>query len=174
MSRKVEVDNLAGIWKNSSKVGPEGTKVVAAPAVPGRQGNMDNTIVMKALPDKYTVLTNLYHHRKLVMIETPYSTEDPAQTQRLSQYTKLCLQDSISRGEAPFAGHVFYSTMLHDRVAVEHDLGLLSHLSWVTVSELIAVYGDYGISPGMQAAINLASTKNKKVEYRTLGKVAGT
>ena len=55
--------------------------------------------------------------------------------------------------------------------AGERDDAFLNLLSWIPRADLIAVYVDYGITPAMQVAINVAITKNKKIEYRSVGEV---
>lgn len=120
------------------------------------------------------VLTVKAGKRKKVVIETPYSSEDVTMIQRHLKYAKLCLEDSLNRGEAPLMGHILYSAVLNDRVAVSHDIGFISHLSWIDVCDLLVVYTDYGISPAMQAAINQAKLKSRLTEYRMLGKVVGS
>jgi hypothetical protein len=87
-------------------------------------------------------------------------------------YAKKCVQDSIKRGEAPFAGQLFYLNFLNDKVPIEKDVSLISHMSWITVADLVAVYIDMGISASMQMGVNVAMIKNKRLEYRTIGKVS--
>ena len=171
MSRKVKVDDIERVWNTkTSRGGP--VKDLDFPKKPGMQGSGDNTRLLKVAPEK-SVLTNVNHQRKLVIVESPYSSEDPTMIARHVWYAKQCLLDSLHRGEAAFAGQLLYPQVLDDRVALDHDIGYSAHLSWLVAAELVAIYADYGISPGMQAAINTAKIKMIRVEYRLLGKVVG-
>lgn len=110
--------------------------------------------------------------RKLVMIECPYGTEDPAKRELYERYAKMCLKDSLRRGEAPFAGQMFYAKLLNTHVAPEKDVGLVSHMSWIAVADIVAIYTDLGISPSMQIAINVATIKNRQMRFRSIGNVS--
>lgn len=171
MSKKITVAGVEKIWNTKTSRG--GTPVdLEFPKNPGMQGSGDNTRLLKVAPVKQP-LTNIGAQRKLVIIESPYSSEDVVKIQRHVNYAKLCMLDSIHKGEAPLCGHLMYPQVLDDRIPLDHDLGYASHLAWLAVSDLVAIYADYGISPGMQAAINTAKLKLVKVEYRLLGKVVG-
>lgn len=174
-SKKVNVDALKDIW--------HGKTTVAAPVKPvditqptGQELTRkvgDNTAVLKAGISQKEVLAVKFKNRKTVIIESPYASEDPSKLAQHIMYAKLCLKDSLSRGEAPMVSHLLYNLVINDRQVSEHDAALLSHLSWLAHADLVAVYSDYGVSPGMQASINQANIKAKKVEYRLLGKVVG-
>ena len=110
--------------------------------------------------------------RKLVIVEVPFSVEDPALMTRYLNYSKKCIKDSFNRTEAPFLSHILYSGSLNFKVQNEKEIGFVSHASWLVVADLIAVYIDYGITPEMQVAINIAKIRSKKVEYRSIGLVA--
>lgn len=170
-SRKVKVDDINQIWRGKVTVGgkPESIDLVKKP---GMQGQDANTRLLQTTPPTQ-LMTNKMPQRLLVVIECPYMSEDVANLPRNIKYAEYCLGDSIRRGEAPILSNLLYKQVLNYRVAIEHDTALLSNMSWIAVADIVAVYADYGISPGMQAAINTAKLRMKKIEYRLLGKVVG-
>jgi hypothetical protein len=105
---------------------------------------------------------------KKAMIESPYkSTTDEGRQENL-QYAIFCVEDSLQRGEAPFASHIFYTIFLDDDVAKEREQGLNAGWKWLQCADLVAVYTDRGISEGMRAAISLALRSGIPIEKRTL------
>ena len=83
-------------------------------------------------------------------------------------YALAALRDSIDRGEAPFAGHLLYTHILDDALPEQREIGMDCHLSWLRHASLVAVYADYGVSPGMRWAINLAVDQAIPIEYRRI------
>lgn len=85
---------------------------------------------------------------QIVMVETPFNT--PAHTRDdCVRYAQFCAQDSLNRGECPFASHLFYTHFLPEDKA-SRELGLRCRDRIATATEaLIARYLDIGTSPGM-------------------------
>jgi hypothetical protein len=110
----------------------------------------------------------------LVILESPYAGPDLATIRRNVAYARLCIADSLKRGEAPIASHLLYTQpgILRDRVPEERALGIAAGLAWRQVAQLTAVYTDLGVSPGMQAAIDSAGREGRAVVFRELGDVA--
>jgi hypothetical protein len=106
----------------------------------------------------------------LVILESPYAGPDLATIRRNVAYARLCIADSLKRGEAPIASHLLYTQpgILRDRVPEERALGIAAGLAWRSVAQLTAVYTDLGVSPGMQAAIDSAAKEGRPVAYRNL------
>lgn len=88
---------------------------------------------------------------------------------RNRNYLRLCVLDSIQRGEAPWAGHGFYTQFLNDRSASDRTLGMRLSVSWLFKANLVAVYTDLGVSRGMVAGIDMAKRVGIPLEYRSLG-----
>lgn len=107
---------------------------------------------------------------RLVILESPYAGPSLAVIRRNVAYARLCIADSLRRGEAPIASHLLYTQpgILRDRVPEERALGIAAGLAWRSVAQLTAVYTDFGISPGMQAAIDSASAEGRPVVFREL------
>lgn len=105
---------------------------------------------------------------KRVIIESPYA----GNVERNTAYARACAHDCLSRGEAPFAGHLFYTQegILNDLIPEERMMGIHAGQAWGDVADLIAVYTDRGISKGMSYSIQYYEEKGIPIEYRTLHK----
>lgn len=99
-----------------------------------------------------------------VIIESPFKGEYA----KNRAYLLMCIRDSLNRGEAPFASHLFYTEVLDDRVPVDKSLGIMAGLEWSKKANLIAVYEDCGISEGMKKGIEFHKKHGHKIEYRRL------
>jgi hypothetical protein len=71
---------------------------------------------------------------KLVLIESPYWSEDPEIRARNRRYARACMKDSFNRGEAPFASHMLYPQVYPDdnetRAPGAREKGILAGLEW--------------------------------------------
>jgi hypothetical protein len=103
---------------------------------------------------------------KRVIIESPYSGD----IDRNVAYARACMRDALLRGEAPFASHLLYTQLgiLRDAVPEERRLGIKAGLVWADVADLTVVYGDLGISAGMNEGVDHALSRSRQVEYRNL------
>ena len=101
---------------------------------------------------------------KRVIIESPYAGDIDNNV----SYARLCLKDSLMRGEAPFASHLLHTQVLDDTIKEEREMGIKAGLEWLRVAELMAVYVDLGISQGMKLAIAEASIEGIQIVYRTI------
>jgi hypothetical protein len=99
-----------------------------------------------------------------VIIESPYK----GNVVRNTAYAKKCLADSLKRGESPIVFHLLYTLVLDDNIESERNKGLVTSFEWHKFAELLAVYKDYGISYGMELAINLARNNNILIDERSL------
>jgi len=96
---------------------------------------------------------------KKVIIESPYA----GNVERNIKYARKCVRHSLSMGEAPIASHLLYTQdgILDDTIPQERELGINAGLAWREVAELHIFYVDYGISKGMQYALEYALAENK-------------
>lgn len=101
---------------------------------------------------------------KLVIIESPYAGD----VEKNVEYARLCVKDSLSRGEAPIASHLLYTQpgILNDDIPEERQRGIDAGLAWLKVAEKSVVYADYGISSGMKYGIEAAKKSGIPVEFR--------
>lgn len=103
---------------------------------------------------------------QLVIIESPYAGDIDKNT----EYARLCVLDSLHRGESPYASHLFFTQpgILDDAVPAERTLGIEAGLRWGEKADKTVVYLDMGISPGMLVGIDRAKKAGRPVEYRRL------
>ena len=104
--------------------------------------------------------------RKFVIIESPYAGD----IDKNIRYARICLRDSILRGETPFASHLLYTQdgVLNDSDPIERALGIELGLSFGAVAGITAVYTDLGISDGMRDGIIRAISDGRPVVYRSV------
>ena len=101
-----------------------------------------------------------------VILESPYSGD----IEKNVAYARLCIRDSLSRGEAPIASHLLYTQpgILRDDNEVERMCGIEAGLAWVSTADATVVYEDLGISAGMRLGIDRAVSQDVPVIYRRI------
>lgn len=101
-----------------------------------------------------------------VILESPYTSD----VEKNVTYARLCVRDSLARGEAPMASHLLYTqpTVLDDDVPSERQWGINAGLAWLSAADAMVVYTDRGISSGVAAAIAVAEQNHCPIEYRTI------
>lgn len=104
---------------------------------------------------------------KWVLIESPFAGD----VERNRRYVAACLRDCLLRGEVPMASHALYTLpgVLDDNDQNERLLGMTAGWAWLDVVDLVAVYTDLGVSPGMRAGMERAVARSVKIERRSLG-----
>lgn len=102
-----------------------------------------------------------------VIIESPFGGRH---RERNIDYARRCLRDSLDRGEAPFASHLLYTQVLDDERVRERRLGLSRAIDWYDSAELIAIYLDHGVTPGMRHGMDYARKIGLDRESRWLDK----
>lgn len=103
---------------------------------------------------------------RLVVIESPYAGD----IERNLRYLRACMADCLARGESPYASHALYTQpgVLDDREHEQRALGIAAGFAWRLVAEATIVYGNFGISKGMQYDIDHAELHGRPIEYRRL------
>jgi len=103
---------------------------------------------------------------KRVILESPYAGD----VERNTKYARECVRHSLAKGEAPIASHLLYTQkgILNDEYEDERALGIDAGLAWKEVAEGHVFYIDFGISRGMQYAIDYATKNNIEIEYRKI------
>jgi hypothetical protein len=101
-----------------------------------------------------------------VILESPYKGDVDANV----DYARLCVRDSVLRGESPIASHLLFTQpgVLDDDIPDERLLGIEAGLAWRTVADATVVYTDRGISDGMRHGIKVAQAAGIPVEFRSL------
>ncbi|MEM6746789.1 MAG: hypothetical protein AAF608_05165 [Pseudomonadota bacterium] len=102
----------------------------------------------------------------LVIIESPFGGD----INRNIAYAQAAVNDSLRRGEAPFASHLFYTRqgILDDTGFDQRELGLKSGFAWGEKADLVAVYQDLGISRGMEQGIDRAVRASQEIVFRNI------
>lgn len=120
-----------------------------------------------------------------VCIESPFMPKLPrdqpsfaAELQRNIEYARALVLDSLRRGEAPYASHLFFPQVFaggNDRDPVERQLGIDAGTAWALRADLIVVGTDLGISAGMQQRLERLALMVPKhsccrpvIDYRSL------
>jgi hypothetical protein len=103
---------------------------------------------------------------KLVIIESPFAGD----VKKNTDYARLCVKDSLERGEAPFASHLIYTqpTIFDDNNAEDRKMGINAGLAWLKRADAHVFYVDLGMSKGMIAAANHYRTQETRIEFRVL------
>jgi hypothetical protein len=102
---------------------------------------------------------------KRVVIESPYADPTALAVAANVAYARRALHDSLRRGEAPFASHL-YTQVLDDSTEDECMRGIEAGFVWGACAELVAAYVDFGISRGMRLGIAAAAERGCPVVYR--------
>lgn len=109
---------------------------------------------------------------RLVVVESPYQATDYFTLEQHREYLRLAMADCILRNESPMASHHLLPEILNDHCAYERALGIRAGLSWGARADLVAIYSDLGVSPGMSDAIRAYKDAGKPLEWRTLDYLA--
>lgn len=114
--------------------------------------------------------------QKRAIIESPYSGDIQANV----EYALACMQDSLSRNEAPFLPHLLYTRFPEDtsgnyagHKSDDGDFyrrlyGINAGYLWGKNADLVAFYLDLGESEGMNKAKTFYSKHGVPIEYRSL------
>lgn len=121
--------------------------------------------------DVEDTLDVIYAPRRCSLVLTPFMSEYPNLQNRLARYCMMATKDSLKRHEAPVATSLFYYATLNIHVSIEKDIGLQSMLSWIPNCDVLAIYGDYGITQAMDLCIKTAKMKGAHMEYRNINLV---
>lgn len=91
-----------------------------------------------------------------------------ANRRRNMHYAMQCVRDSLARGEAPYASHVFFDRrgLLDDANPLHREVGMRSGAAWTKRADKFAFYLDLGWSRGMQLAYREACERQVPVEVR--------
>lgn len=105
--------------------------------------------------------------KRLTIIESPFK----GAVERNKLYLHRCVLHSIYLGETPFASHGFYPQFLDDNNPDQRYQGINLGYHFYPFSRLVAFYDDYGMSQGMEMALNhlVGSFPDKKVVWRKIG-----
>lgn len=104
--------------------------------------------------------------RPIVIIESPYGGKD---IDRNMVYLRRVLRDSWEKGEHPLASHAYYPFFLKESDPQERKEGIeCGYVMW-PLAQRVIFYTDYGISPGMQKALDRTTLHSIDMLTRTIG-----
>lgn len=103
-----------------------------------------------------------------VILESPYAGD----VERNVAYARRALRHSLSVGEAPIASHLLYTQpgVLDDSSLRDRKWGIDAGLTWLSAAEAMVLYVDFGMSPGMEAALHRAIALGLSYEFRQIMK----
>jgi hypothetical protein len=101
---------------------------------------------------------------RTVVIESPYAGD----VTRNLRYLRAALRDCLRRGEAPFASHALYPTVLDDFVEEERKLGIEAGFAVGAHLDAVVFYTDLGWSNGMRAAALYWRAEGREIEERSI------
>jgi hypothetical protein len=106
-----------------------------------------------------------------VVLESPFAGDRSSNI----EYARRCIRDCLQRDESAIASHLLYTQegILDDDVPAQRSLGIQAGLAWIEVADAMVVYIDRGISFGMRKAMEVAKSKNLRIEIRTIDRIAG-
>ena len=101
---------------------------------------------------------------KRIILESPYAGDVECNV----AYARVCLCDSLMRGEAPIASHLLYTQdgVLNDNDPEQRRHGIDAGHAWLEVAEAVVFYVDLGMSSGMETAWLRARDAGVKCERR--------
>lgn len=105
---------------------------------------------------------------RLVVLESPYAGDIVSHT----FYARRAVKDSLRRGEAPIASHLLYTQagILDDDNPTERLWGITAGHEWFRVCDAVVFYMDFGMSRGMNRALDLATSRGLTIERREIGR----
>jgi hypothetical protein len=103
-----------------------------------------------------------------VQIISPFRADTPADRRANVAYAQAAMLDCLTRGEAPFAPHLIYPSVLDDSDPVQRAQGMEAGMEWMTAVDAVVVYTDRGVSAGMADEIRHAERLGVPVERRVL------
>lgn len=103
---------------------------------------------------------------ELVIIESPYAGD----VEKNIAYARAAVKDCLSRGEAPYASHLFFTQegLLDDAVPEERRLGIQAGLAWGKAAAKTVIYADLGMSEGMHQGFDRAIEEGRPIEFRSI------
>ena len=105
------------------------------------------------------------------LIESPFRGKGYDATKMNILYARLCVRDTLLRGESPYASHLFFpqAGILDDTDEAERMWGINAGLAWGACAEVSAIYVDMGLSKGMEYGMINAEKAGRRIEERSLG-----
>ena len=104
--------------------------------------------------------------RPFVIVESPFAGNE----QRNLIYLRRALRDAWNVGELPLASHGYFPFFLRESDPLEREAGIQAGYQLWPLASRIIFYNDYGMSPGMERALDRATHHRLEVRVRSIGK----
>lgn len=97
----------------------------------------------------------------LAILESPYA----GNVKRNVEYAKFCVKDMLKKGEAPIASHLLFTQegILDDTSPEERKLGINAGHAWLSATEKVVFYLDFGMSNGMKMMMDKVTRLNAEL-----------
>lgn len=104
---------------------------------------------------------------RLVIVQTPFDPE----IEKNVVYTRSCVMEALSRGEAAIAAHCLYGQagVLREELDFERALAIGVGREWSKVADRQVYYTDLGWSILMRARLKHAIANNRLFVLRSIG-----
>jgi hypothetical protein len=101
---------------------------------------------------------------RIVFVCSPYRGD----VERNAAYARRAVRSCLLRGEVPIAPHLMYPGALDDGVKDEREIALSACVDLLRRCDALVVFGDFGVSSGMDREIAAAHLYRILVENRCL------
>lgn len=112
---------------------------------------------------------------KRVLIESPFGTNpdgtraDEATMARNVEYARRAMLWCLRQGYAPYGSHLLYPQCLDDSTPSERELGIQAGFAWGAAAELVIVFEDYRLTPGMLRGVERSNAAGQPIQHLTIG-----
>lgn len=103
-----------------------------------------------------------------VILESPWRATSRQEYERNLAYARACINDCLQRNESPYASHIMLAPGLVETDQEQRLRGIAAGFEWHQAASLQVVYIDLGMTDGMARAVERASARGLKVEFRRL------
>jgi len=107
-----------------------------------------------------------------IVVATPFRGSTEEEFIENIHYARLCMLDSLNRGEAPFMSHLLYPLrtfgVLDEDRPDQRQRGFDAEKQWLRKAEMLVLYRDKGLSDGMSQTMELATQIQIQVKFRRL------
>lgn len=107
--------------------------------------------------------------RITVCVESPYKGDDSFQYARNHAYALAAMMHAMDNGASPYLSHILIPLALDDRVIADRNVGLSCALAMGDALSERWFYVDYGMSTGMNLALERAKARKQSFKRVMLG-----
>jgi len=94
-----------------------------------------------------------------VYVASPFRGANREETRQNIVYARLCMLDSLGRGESPYLSHLLITQVFAETPELR-EVGLGAGDAWRDAAQIVAAYTDLGTTPGMNRALLAAAHRN--------------